>query len=303
MIRALFLVAVLAMASSADLRAIEYVPLSTYTVTPPTSSDIPNWGTGWTQPAVQPTGYTSTSGWNYVGSINGANSGTYLGNGWVLTATHVGAGTFNLNGVGYPAVTGSQQQITSTDLCLFQISPYPQLPALPLRTHDPRAYVSMVAMIGFGGAGADRNESWGLNTVTQINESIPLENTSYVSNDFLTLTGQSSSGDSSATNNYAVVVGDSGGGNFIFNTSSQQWELAGINETTGTATFSNGTTQNFSGCVQIDTYAGQIKLIMNQAPVDTPTMPKAHLVFLGGLILVAATRQGIFSFLPMRSPW
>jgi len=54
-----------------------------YDTTAPTSANIPNWNTGW--PA------SNATGWNYVGQDNGS-SAVYLGNGWVLTAAHVGAG-------------------------------------------------------------------------------------------------------------------------------------------------------------------------------------------------------------------
>ena len=37
--------------------------------------------------------------------------GTYLGNGWVLSAGPVGAGAFVLDGVTYPAVPGSRVNI------------------------------------------------------------------------------------------------------------------------------------------------------------------------------------------------
>jgi hypothetical protein len=42
----------------------------------------------------------SDPGWSYVGQLNGASC-VYLGNGWVLTAGHVGEGTVSLNGTAY----------------------------------------------------------------------------------------------------------------------------------------------------------------------------------------------------------
>src|SRR3954469_18825802 len=45
-----------------------------------------------------------------VGQLNGS-SGVYLGNGVVLTAAHVGAGTIFLQGVPYNAVSGSDVRL------------------------------------------------------------------------------------------------------------------------------------------------------------------------------------------------
>ena len=78
----------------------------------------------------------TVSQFNNVGPLNVA-SGVYLGHGVVLTAAHVGAGTFFVNGHPYSAVPGSAVQLVDpvdnqpTDLLLFRINPNPTLPALP----------------------------------------------------------------------------------------------------------------------------------------------------------------------------
>lgn len=92
-------------------------------------------------------------GWDYVGEVNGG-SGTYLGNGWVITASHVGAGDFILEGVTYPWILGSEIRLetnasTLADLVVFSIYPYPPLPLLDLRTTPPPVGESLV-MIGCG---------------------------------------------------------------------------------------------------------------------------------------------------------
>ena len=74
-----------------------------------------NWTSGWGGPEI--------TGWDYVGQVNGA-SGVYLGNGWVLTAAHVGAGNFTVAGLSYAFVGGSATSITNgngttADLLLF----------------------------------------------------------------------------------------------------------------------------------------------------------------------------------------
>ena len=128
--------------------------------------------------------------------------------------------------------------------------------------------------------------------MTQINELITPEDYSYVSNDFLTLTGAITydnprgNGSETITNNAQVVTGDSGGGDFIYNASTGQWNLAGINEITGT----DNSGQALSGFVQLDTYASQINAIVDApiAPTDTPAMPLPGLIVMAGSLFFAA---------------
>ena len=93
-------------------------------------------------------------GWNYVGRIGGL-SGVYLGDGWVLTANHVGPGDFELGGSTYPWVPGTEHRLqnsdgTLADLLMFSIFPYPSgLAPLALRETPPNAG-DFVVMIGFG---------------------------------------------------------------------------------------------------------------------------------------------------------
>src|SRR5271167_318923 len=103
------------LAMALSLRAVENSSTGTYNGTAPTGSNITNWTTGWTQPATQPTGYTYTTGWNYVGNVgaDGGASAVYLGNGWFATATHVasteGSLSVILNGTTYPFVATTTQ--------------------------------------------------------------------------------------------------------------------------------------------------------------------------------------------------
>jgi hypothetical protein len=86
------------------------------------------------QDTTTPTSSTNTviSGYTDVGQVNGA-SGVYLGNDWVITADHVGAGNFALNGTTYTVVSGSATRLSSpdtygtpspvgADLLLFRVS-------------------------------------------------------------------------------------------------------------------------------------------------------------------------------------
>ncbi len=270
---------------------------SGYQTTAPTDSDIANWDAGWGQSGI--------TGWSYVGEINGGASATYLGNGWVLTAGHAGSGNFNLDGNTYTEIAGSAQNIGTADLSLFQIDTTStsgtqlSLPALNLSTSDPTAFNgahgSQVVVIGYGGSSPDGSESWGVNTVTQTNQSVTLPGTSYVSNDFLTVLGTTTIGNHSVTNNAQLVAGDSGGGDFIRNSATGLWELVGINEAVGTD--SQG--QQLSAFVQLDGYAPQIETAMSSpTPVPLPASAWLMVCGAGGLGLLLRRRTVVALRLP-----
>ena len=94
------------------------------------------------------------AGWDYVGSVNGL-SGVYLGDGWVLTAHHVGPGDFELEGTTYHWLPGTDVRLQNTDgspadLVIFSIYPYPvDLPPLALRS-EPPVVGDFVIMVGCG---------------------------------------------------------------------------------------------------------------------------------------------------------
>jgi hypothetical protein len=120
----------------------------------------------------------------------------------------------------------------TADLVLFKLTLSPNLPSLTIASAPPTPFSasqpgSQVAMIGYG---AGQGESWGLNTVTAINVPTTIFAQSYITNDFETAGGTTVSG---VTNNYNLIGGDSGGGDFIYNSSTQTWELAGVNEAIG----------------------------------------------------------------------
>lgn len=139
-----------------------------YNIGDPTSAQIPNWNTGW--------GAANLTGWDYFG-VRGA-SGVYLGNGWVLTAGHVGFGNFTFvsSGVTYTAIAGSGINLKDVggtgyaDMYMFEIADPPSLPALNLALNPPVAASptqagDSVVMFGNGGA----RDSWGVNVVSEIN--------------------------------------------------------------------------------------------------------------------------------------
>jgi hypothetical protein len=229
---------------------------STYNTAAPTGSDIANWSTGW--------GAIGVTGWDYVGTVNGA-SGVYLGNNWVLTAAHVGAGNFTLGSTSY-AVVGTPQILGTADLTLFQISTAPTLPSLTIATTAPVVFSrtnsgSSVAMIGYGGG---HGETWGVNTVTANNLSIQVTAgsppTTYTSTDFETAYGTTTHGSSSVTNNAQLVLYDSGGGDFVYNSATSNWTLAGINEAANPSSSNPGFYDSYM--VQLSSYATQIDAII-----------------------------------------
>lgn len=92
-------------------------------------------------------------GWDYVGEVNGL-SATYLGDGYVITANHVGPGDFTLDGETYLWVPGSEVQLESNpsnlaDLVMFGVSPKPALDPLQIRTTPPPVGEFLI-MIGRG---------------------------------------------------------------------------------------------------------------------------------------------------------
>jgi hypothetical protein len=280
-----FLIFLLASVVTIPVRAV--MMNDGYDSTPPTSSNIPNWDTGW--------GNASVTGWDYVGYVDGTYNGTsivgsgvYLGNGWVLTAAHIGVGNFYLSGTYYYPVVGSVQSFTVSgkpnepvDLCLFQISAPPNLPALTISQSLPNTG-SPVAMLGTGG---NSGLTWGYDNVTATNvrpdPPVVINNTTYYSTNFVA--------DMTGSNTSILVTGDSGGGDFVYNTSTQKWELTGINEFSGT--YSDGT--QTSGFVQLNQYESTITYDMAHpnVPVDTPTMPFAGLMTMACVLFLAAARS------------
>lgn len=233
-----FLVPALLALSATSARAV--LNNGTYDTTEPTNTEVSNWTNNWNVG-------TGITGWDYVGLVAGFASGVYMGNGWVLTAAHVGAGSFKLGGTTYTAIAGTTHSIQTTvgntgtaDLLLFQIANPPNLAALTISTSTPTVNVSKVVMVGNGGL---QQESWGYDTVTSKNIGVNV-NTFY-SIDFEAAYGTPTS------NVSHLVTGDSGGGDFIY--TSNHWTLAGINEAIDSS--------NNSYMVDLSYYSSQILTI------------------------------------------
>jgi len=110
-------------------------------------------------------------GFANVGSRAGA-SAVYLGDGWVLTATHVGGGPTYFNNILYDVVPNSAVQLTNptgvgytpyTDLTLYQLIGRPDLPSVSIESLAPAVGWNVIMI----GRGRDRapdltywNSSW-----------------------------------------------------------------------------------------------------------------------------------------------
>jgi hypothetical protein len=174
-------------------------------------------------------------GWHNVASL-GSRSAVYLGNHWVITALHVGAGHVKIDGEPYPMLPKSEVIVTNddganTDLVLFQIDPEPPVPRLRISESTPTGGTALV-MIGrglsrgetlrFGGFsgfrwGARAPMRWGTSEVALQLAFGRVSDTATFAARF-TIAG--------SEHEAIAARGDSGGAAFVH--SAGGWELAGI---------------------------------------------------------------------------
>jgi hypothetical protein len=172
----------------------------------------------------------------YVAKIGGT-SGVYLGQGWVITAGHVGAGELALEGAAYPPVPGSWTPLrgdgpTPADVGLFRVDPAPKLPPLEIAGRGPGLGEALL-LVGCGLGRGERFEwdgrvgfrwdpvsvrRWGRNRVAATGLEVPGSGLS--THAFATLFSTGEPQEAQA------AVGDSGGGAFVLRRGS--WKLAGI---------------------------------------------------------------------------
>jgi hypothetical protein len=177
------------------------------------------------------------TGFDHVGHIGGT-SGVYVGDGWVLTAAHVGAGDLWLEGVRYPAVSDSWVRLRGEagaappDLGLFRVEPAPRLPRLEIARRPPKLADPLLLV----GCGLGRGEvfewegrpgwrwaapavcRWGRNQVAAV--SIDMQEPGVATSVFVTLFSEGEPEEAQA------AVGDSGGAGFAPGRGG--WVLAGI---------------------------------------------------------------------------
>ncbi len=174
-----------------------------------------------TPPAADP-------GFDNVGVVNGL-TGVYVGNGWVLTANHVGEGATLLLGETYEPVPGSSVRFQNPDSSLADLIAYKLLgsdPPLPFLTIADTAPIldTLIVIIGNGRNrgtattwngldgwtwGSGRSVRWGTNRVFDIDEF------SLGTQSFWTLFDDLNPGQSIGQHEADIVDGDSGGAAFI----------------------------------------------------------------------------------------
>lgn len=264
-------------------------------------------GSGNTTPPPDDPGFANV-GATAVGGL----TGVYLGNRWVLAASHVGEKDYVFNGVVYPAVPGSRIRIMkdgdTADLAMTKLwGPAPPLPALTLSTATP-AIDDPVVMIGNGWnreanmtcwnnswsevncpggtyegykKGTGRAVRWGRNLVTA-------NGGNFLFAGLVTRVFEVSFDEAGLPDEAQLVNGDSGGG--VFLKRGGQWELVGINEAMGphpnqptnTAVFGNT-----SLMTDLFHYKAEIEAILNTPP-QVPLAPwPAFAVGYGALLLVS----------------
>ena len=244
-------------------------------------------GTNTADPGIKPA-------LNRVGIVNHGESGVYLGNyhgkSWVLTANHVGPGSFELGGGTYRAVAGSAHQLlnpdsTLSDILLFQIDGDPGLSPLNRASGSPKNN-TQVYMIGFGQSGQPNRsywidaggpwipavagdpaanrigyqwtgvqpgpEHWGGGSV--VGSTLGINQTRAFYTKFL-----------DQKNNAGAAAGDSGGGVFI--RQGAQWQLVGmIDALSGLTNQSAGTSilnGNINVIADLSQYRGQIDAFLS----------------------------------------
>ena len=178
-------------------------------------------------------------GWANVGTLaTGSLTVIYLGNGWVLTAAHVGAGDVILAGRTYSAISGSEQQLvnpdsTLADLLLFRINGFPPLPYLTIAWAPPTTTEvatligngvnrgAATSWMGIGGFlwGSGNTLRWGTAEISQVGGNVTI-------NGITTQTLQTLFTNGGTPFPAQAAVGDSGGAAFV--KVSGTWMLAGV---------------------------------------------------------------------------
>jgi hypothetical protein len=234
--------------------------------------------------AVQASPPADDPGWANVVSPNGC-SGVYLGNQWVLTAGHVGAGSIVVGTATFAVQPGSTVRLRATDgsgdtdLTLFRLAADPGLPSVPIIS-APLSANTAVTMIGCGrtrGAFVSYDSSWVVGGVPAVCTGYlwgaPAKNwgtnkiagTATIDDGYgvcATYETSFTSGAGATANEAQGAIYDSGGG--VFAKVGGSWMLAGIMVTVssyegqpdGTALFGNATYS-----MELSTYRPQIEAV------------------------------------------
>jgi hypothetical protein len=218
------------------------------------------------------------TGFEHV-AARGPTSAVYLGEGWVITAGHVGAGEIQLDGASYPAVAGSWTQLRGgggpplPDLGVFRVAPHPRLPRLALVSRA-LAPGEKLLLVGCGHARGERLEwegrtgwrwsgpnvrRWGLNRIA--GTGFDAFDTGMATRSFATLFSADEPWEAQAAG------GDSGGAVFVRRGGA--WELAGIMIAVGTFPKQPGQTSmigNTTHVADLSHYRDEIFALTGLAP-------------------------------------
>ncbi len=237
--------------------------------------------------------------WKHIGTV-GLGSGIYLGDGYVLTSTHVGCHPFVMEGGSYFQPDYASWHVlqnadgTRSDLATFRVifdkaSALAKLGSLPMSSTHPQSD-SPVLLVGngftqgevpmtFSSGGKSlgvlgyrveprRGMAWGLNRTSQ-----PLESSVQTGKEFSTRCFATQFAPTLFAGQAAD--GDSGGAAFSFNRAQNRWELSGciiaVSQQRASVTFG---CQTFLG--DLGTYASQIPgaHVAVAASAVTATTPK-----------------------------
>lgn len=188
-------------------------------------------------PALEQRSPGRDTGYEHVGKLGGT-TGVYLGEGWVITAGHVGALELWLDGEKYAAVPGSWAQLRGKaegkppDLGVFRVEPRPDLPRLSISRRPPKVG-EPVLLVACGHGRGERIEwdgragfrwappnvrRWGLNRIAAVG--LDVASPGSATQAFATLFSVGDKQEAQA------ALGDSGGAAFAKRRG--VWTLAGI---------------------------------------------------------------------------
>jgi hypothetical protein len=272
---------------------------------------------------------TDDPGWANVGTLNGASC-VYLGDGWVLTASHVGIGSVSLGTNSYNAIQSSYTRLCQpgspsqpVDLAMFRLQTVPAgLASVTVSSTEPAGGASIVAI----GNGLDRapaatwwDPSW--NEVSATDPTATYEGYSYANTQSKrwgtnNLIRQTAVGDGFGTtdvwytsfttngsnNEMQAAPGDSGGG--MFYESDTGWQLSGIILAVGSPA-SEGKPDSLNAAVFNDVtyyadlghYSSEIAHVM---ATDVPEPSTLLLLGAGALAMIGYRCQRFYSVQPFR---
>jgi len=244
-------------------------------------------------------------GFDYVGEVD-SESATYLGDGWVITANHVGAGDFVLDGIVYPWLPGHEVRLdsnatTPADLIMFPLAlPHPELPPLLIRSTPPGLNQFLI-LIGHGrdrgpsivfdpngpfppppdpldgwSWGATSSKRWGTNEIAAFTSGLILGTVSFYT--------EFDAGE--VLPEAQATIGDSGGA--VFSLGPEGTQLAGIIYAVGPLPGQPANTSVFTNLTfiaRLDYYSDQIE------PLRAVPEPRTALPFGLLLLQLLAMRQ------------